>query len=131
MKRTFTLFILLTALIGSAWSGVLYFPQKTVDFPVYGNQPEEVNGAYYYRQDVWWYFNDDMSGETIPLNDWQISDFLWSVDVTGDIKIANGHYLTYDDANHYELNGPEIYFTGDRIPAIRSSKKRRTRCTKI
>lgn len=118
MRRIFTTLVFLLALSMSSWAGVLFFPQPLVDFPVNGDEPETVteNGSTYknYLQHVWWYENDDMSGTPIALDSWQINDFIWSVDVTGDISIPSSHYINFDGASHYELNGPRIYFTGNR-----------------
>lgn len=116
MRRFFTSLLLMMALSISAWAGILYFPQPIVDFPIGGDQPETrtENGTTYnyYCQHVWWYNNDDMSDTPIALDSWQINDFLWSVDVTGNIEIPQSHYANYDGDSHYELNGPWIYFTG-------------------
>ena len=116
MKRLLFSLALLCALSMSSWAGILYFPHPIVDFPIGGDQPETVteNGTTYnyYCQHVWWYNNDDMSDTPIALDSWQINDFIWSVDVTGDIEIPQSHYVNYDGGSHYELNGPWIYFTG-------------------
>ena len=117
MRRIYTTLVFLLALSMSSWAGVLFFPQPLVDFPINGDEPETVTeggSTYkYYCQHVWWYGTDDMSGDPIALDGWQINDFLWSVEVTGDIKIPSSHYVTYDGDSHYELNGPWIYFTGN------------------
>lgn len=111
MKRLLCSLVLLCGLFMTTWAGITYFPQTLVDFPTNGDpQPEQKEGHMYYRQYVWWYWNDDMSGEPFDLSGYE-SDFLWSVDVTGDITIPQGKYVTHS-GNHYELSSSEIFFDG-------------------
>ena len=103
---------MLCTLSVSSWAAVLYFPQKVVEFPSSGDpQPEVRDGHKYYRQYVWWSWNDDQSnGFDLSGNE---ADFIWSVDVTGDITIPSGHYHS-KNGTHYELDNSEIYFDGNK-----------------
>lgn len=123
MKRLFTLFIIACILGGNAWGGIVYFQNNVVEYkktvsPV--EEPEQINGHYFFKQDVWYL---DHEGDT-PVNlgilknehdeFLQDVDFVWSVDVTGNITIPND-YVDYHSGNHYELKqgtgfGSNIYF---------------------
>lgn len=123
MKRLFTLFIIACILGGNAWGGIVYFQNNVVEYkktvsPV--EEPEQINGHYYVKQDVWYL---DHEGDT-PVNLGTLKnehdeylqdvDFVWSVDVTGNITIPS-NYVEYQSGNHYELKqgtgfGSNIYF---------------------
>ena len=112
MKRLYLSLVLLCTLSVSSWAAVLYFPQNLVEFPNSGDpQPDVREGHKYYRQYVWWSWSGDMT-DGFDLSGSE-ADFIWSVDVTGDITIASGHYLT-KNGTHYELSNSEIYFDGSK-----------------
>lgn len=123
MKRLFTLFVIVCILGGNAWGGIVYFQNTSVEYrktvsPV--EEPETKNGHKYVKQDVWYLYNDNatpvnlgtmtnIKGEYL-----QDVDFVWSVDVTGNITIPSD-YVEYHSGNHYELKqgtgfGSNIYF---------------------
>lgn len=124
MKRLFTLFVIVCALVGNAWGGIVYFQNTSVEYrktvsPV--EEPETQNGHKYVKQDVWYLDHD---GDT-PVNLGRLQndkdeylqdvDFVWAVDVTGDITIPEGYYLPGASNGHYELKqgtgyGSNIYF---------------------
>lgn len=109
MKKLFTLVVILMSLTVNVFGRAVFFQNPTVEFPS-GSEPEIRDNHKYYQQDVLWVWED--GGEVINLHNDQDRDFIWSVDVTGDLSIANGHYLTKSDT-HYELQSSEIYFDGE------------------
>lgn len=119
MRRIFTLLVLLFALSFKSWAtwpkgGILYFPETIVDIPVSQSLDPDGDGINYYRQYVWWCWEEDFSDTPFALNnpDYE-DDFIWSVEVTGDITLVNkaNNFISVN-GKHYELNSSEIYFTG-------------------
>lgn len=110
MKRIFTLLLMTLALAVSVQGRAVFFANSIVEFKT-GQEPEMVNGVKHYQQDVLWtWFDGD---NVINLHDAQETDFLWSVDATGDLAIANGHFIT-QNGNHFEIQGSHVYFTGTK-----------------
>lgn len=119
MKRLFTLFVIALTCTASTWAeGSAYFQNPVVEFrktttPV--EEPEIKNGHYYYKQNV--FFVASEGATPVDLGWIQDADFVWSVDVTGDITIPV-EYRLYPDAastTHFELKsgtgyGSNIYF---------------------
>ena len=108
MKRLFAISALLMFFAVNSFSRAVFFTNPTVEFPA-GVEPSIIDGHKYYQQDVLWVWED--GGEVINLHNEQDRDFIWSVDVTGDLTLADGHYLT-QSGTHYEIHGSEIYFDG-------------------
>ena len=121
MKRLFTLFfVALTCTIGVWAQGAVYFQNPVVEFrkttsPI--EEPRIVNGHYYYQQDVFYVASEGADPVNLSNYGWEDNDFVWSVDVTGDITIPV-EYRLYPDAastTHFELKsgsgyGSNIYF---------------------
>ena len=108
MKRTVTLFYFAMVLVMSASARAVFFANPTVEFKN-GEEPETNNGIMHYQQDVLWTWAD--GGDIINLHNEQERDFIWTVETTGSMAIADGHY-TVKQGNHYEIGGSDIYFTG-------------------
>lgn len=123
MKRLFTLFfVALTCTVG-VWAQAVYFQNPVVEFrktTTPAEEPEWVEGLdgnyhYHYQQDV--FFVASEGATPMDLGWAQDEDFVWSVDVTGDITIP-AKYRLYPDAastTHFELKsgsgyGSNIYF---------------------
>ena len=106
MKKLFTLVVILMSLTVNTFGSAVYFQNPTVEF-LTGSEPTMVDGHKYYQQDVWWV---DDNGGSMSLG-WAQADFIWAVDVTGNLTIAEGHYIT-KSGTHYELPSSDVFFDG-------------------
>jgi len=101
-----------------AWAHDLYFANTTIEC-LSTETWEYTDGDYnYYQQDLLWKWEGDQN-EINLTNLSNDDDFTWTVEVTGDISVPDGHYLKKSiDNKSYIIegvdnsDGTKIYFTG-------------------
>ena len=110
MKRLFTLFVIVCALVGNAWGArKLYFEYQVIE------DPTLTDG--YYQQPLMWIWDDASTGDdgkpyNMTANGFD-GDCVWTVTTTGDLTITSGHYQTQIDAHNYVISDSKIYITGN------------------
>lgn len=115
MKRLFTLFVIaLTCTIG-VWAQRAYFLSETISYPT-GAEPATDGGIKFVQQDIWWkWYEAEDPAHNLTRDLDADHDWVWTVDLTGDLTIPTGHYLKKAlDGKNYQVEAGD-YTTGTRI----------------
>lgn len=120
MKRLFTLFfVALTCTVG-VWANRAYFLNEIISYPS-GAEPATDGGIKFVQQDIWWvWYEGENPAHNLTQELNADHDWVWTVDLTGDLTIPDGHYLKKAlDGKNYQVEagnsptGTRIYFEGN------------------